>query len=204
MTQPPGLIPVGCWRSREEPLLPDPGWFVDPAWDARERDLVLAHLRTAPGLWASAGRAFCRFRCGVGAGSHEQSDGRFRWPDGLAHYVERHNVRLPGPFVDHVLGRAPVLAREEGDWWRTQVGFGGQARTFLTEGVGGRVVVSLADDVGSADAAAIRFVRTLVPASLNDVRERLAARATLVLPMDYSDFSRLRPPPSIALKFEEP
>lgn len=166
--------------------------------------MVLAHLREAPIVRVSAGFAFCRFRCGMAAGSSEQSDGRFLWPDGLAHYVERHHVRLPEPFVDHVLARAPVLPHGGNVWWCAQDGFGGRARTFLTDGRGGSVILSLADGVRSADSAAIRFVRTLVPASLSAVRERLAVGETFVLPMDYADFARLDPPRSIALRFEEP
>lgn len=203
MTTPAGLIPLGYWGSREEPHLPDPGCFVDASWDADERALVLAHLRGARILWASAGFAFCRFRCGAAAGSAEQSDGTFIWPDGLAHYVEQHDVRLPRLFVDHALGRVPALPRGGDAWWRAQTGSGGRARTFLTDGRGGSVAVSLADGL-SVDSAAIRFVRTLVPASLSAVHERLMAGETFVLPMDYSDFARLGPPPTIAVRFEEP
>lgn len=43
------------------------------------------------------------------AGSHgalgrsDMTDGVYVWPEGLAHYVEHHNVRLPHQFVQHVL-----------------------------------------------------------------------------------------------------
>ena len=39
----------------------------------------------------------------VDMGCRELSDGTYVWPEGLAHYVEEHNVRLPQQFVDHVL-----------------------------------------------------------------------------------------------------
>jgi hypothetical protein len=39
----------------------------------------------------------------MGLGSVEYSDGRFIWPEGLAHYVEEHQARLPDEFVDSVL-----------------------------------------------------------------------------------------------------
>ncbi|GHH42120.1 hypothetical protein GCM10017774_37860 [Lentzea cavernae] len=44
---------------------------------------------------AFAGKSICRF-CGRDNGSTELTDGvNFVWPDGLLHYVEDHNVRLP-------------------------------------------------------------------------------------------------------------
>ena len=36
-------------------------------------------------------------------GRGELTDGVYMWPEGLAHYLEKHNVRLPQEFVDHVL-----------------------------------------------------------------------------------------------------
>lgn len=41
-------------------------------------------------------------------GRTDVSDGTFVWPSGLAHYVERHDVRLPPWFVAHALGRRTV------------------------------------------------------------------------------------------------
>jgi hypothetical protein len=48
--------------------------------------------------------SFCRFGCGVN-GTIEQTDGVFVWPEGLAHYVEVHSVRLPEEFVEHARAR---------------------------------------------------------------------------------------------------
>lgn len=39
----------------------------------------------------------------VDMGASEFSDGVYVWPEGLAHYLEKHHVRLPQRFVDHVL-----------------------------------------------------------------------------------------------------
>ena len=33
-------------------------------------------------------------------GSGEFSDGEWLWPEGLAHYIEAHQVRLPEPVVE--------------------------------------------------------------------------------------------------------
>ncbi|GIE36219.1 hypothetical protein Ait01nite_092640 [Actinoplanes italicus] len=64
-----------------------------------ERDAVLAYLRSGTPLVAFAGRSVCRV-CGIDNGSTELTDGEyFIWPEGLAHYVEAHNVRLPEDVV---------------------------------------------------------------------------------------------------------
>jgi len=39
-------------------------------------------------------------------GSRELTDGEWIWPEGLAHYVEHHDVILPDAFVDHCRSRA--------------------------------------------------------------------------------------------------
>jgi hypothetical protein len=58
-------------------------------------------------------------------GSGERTDGVYVWPEGLVHYLEKHNVRLPQEFVDHVLsdpeiGEAPVkyeAYEADESWW---------------------------------------------------------------------------------------
>jgi hypothetical protein len=48
------------------------------------------------------GYSFCRFECGIpnnAMGDSDLSDGEWLWPEGLAHYVERHSVRLPDEFI---------------------------------------------------------------------------------------------------------
>ena len=43
-------------------------------------------------------------------GRTDLTDGTFVWPDGLAHYVERHDVRLPEQFAAHVCASHGVIA----------------------------------------------------------------------------------------------
>lgn len=43
-------------------------------------------------------------------GSRDLTDGTFVWPEGLAHYVERHDVKLPDHFLQHVRERQGVIA----------------------------------------------------------------------------------------------
>lgn len=72
----------------------------------------------------------------AGAGRSHLTDGVYVWPEGLAHYVELHNVHLPQEFVDHVLENPlpeppegtyvhPYMALAdrklwEDGWWRGQ------------------------------------------------------------------------------------
>lgn len=111
---PPRII--GYWYSQDDPDWPDVRSFIDADWDAAERDGVIAYL-TAD-IWASyryGGDSRCRM-CGEPNGSAEPTDGTFRWPEGLAHYLAEHDVRLPQLFVDHALGRtnAPDVGK---GWW---------------------------------------------------------------------------------------
>lgn len=112
---------IGYWRSNEDDRLPDPLAFVDGSWDEGERGDVLSHLRHGLLARAYAGFSGCRF-CGEIVGSLELTDGKFLWPEGLAHDVENHSVSLPDEFVQHIRDLAEMLhdAVVEDDWWRSQ------------------------------------------------------------------------------------
>ncbi|HVV85600.1 MAG TPA: hypothetical protein VHE35_21215 [Kofleriaceae bacterium] len=99
------LDAVGYWFNERAPsLYPRPQRLVGD-WDPRRRAAVLAYLRAGDVLASYRARSFCRFACGEARMGHRDlTDGRFAWPEGLAHYVERHAVRLPDAFVAHALG----------------------------------------------------------------------------------------------------
>lgn len=69
------------------------------------------------------GHAHCRV-CGALNGSLELTDGTFSWPEGLAHYLEEHGVRLPPRFVEHARRTTERLEDAEIDevWWRRSSG----------------------------------------------------------------------------------
>lgn len=94
---------IGYWRSSSEPKLPNPQDLVVEIMDTAEKKRVLAHLSCQQHINHAKGMSTCRI-CGKLNGSAEQTDGKYIWPTGLAHYVEEHNVRLPQEFVDHVSG----------------------------------------------------------------------------------------------------
>jgi hypothetical protein len=115
------LIAIGFWASPEAPELPDPRRFVDERWDPTERDMVIDYLRRGFVVSAYLGKSACRL-CDKAVGSLQLSDGVFAWPDGLAHYLEAHDVRLPPRFVEHVSRRTEHLeaAAIDRDWWISQ------------------------------------------------------------------------------------
>ena len=43
--------------------------------------------------------------CGKTNGCAEVTDGVYLWPEGLAHYVREHSVRLPDDVLDHIKQR---------------------------------------------------------------------------------------------------
>jgi hypothetical protein len=91
-----------AWRTGSD--LPDPRWLVQRGWRRRERSRILAYLRSAPVHAAWCGYSYCRFWLCLTPrprmGSCDLSDGEWLWPQGLAHYVERHSVCLPDEFVE--------------------------------------------------------------------------------------------------------
>jgi Leucine Rich repeat len=81
-----------------------PRHLVDPGWAREERPRIVRYLTEAPVIAHSCGLSYCRFGCGTN-GSGEHSDGVWVWPEGLAHYLHRHDVRLPEDFVAHMRSR---------------------------------------------------------------------------------------------------
>ena len=103
------LIRVGYWRSEYEPTLPDPREHLDETWDDDERELVVAYLQGGLPVLHMMGFSPCRI-CDLSAnGNAELTDGSYLWPQGLAHYVQDHRVRLPPEFERHVLDRWEIL-----------------------------------------------------------------------------------------------
>ncbi|QIX62494.1 hypothetical protein HER32_15420 [Hymenobacter sp. BT18] len=140
------LIGIGFWRSLLEPELPDPAWFIDAQWPQHERQMVLDYLLQGKPLCYWMGYSWCRFRCGTAAasmGAADLTDGTYCWPEGLAHYVHRHLVRLPESFVQYVLGQAsfptaattavPESCPVDMTWWQQQAGWNPKACSFPAE-----------------------------------------------------------------------
>lgn len=104
---------IGYWHHGDHARharFPDPAALVRPHWLPPEsRILLLRYLRSAPIFIGSWGHSFCRFDCGAShhvLGAREYWDGAWAWPEGLAHYVECHDVGLPEDFVQRALSES--------------------------------------------------------------------------------------------------
>lgn len=101
---------IGIPRSRHVGFWdPDhPSRYVDETWDPEERWTVIDYLRS-PFFRREAymGSSHCRMGCWGGRmhdemGCADFSDGAWTWPQGYAHYVEKHGVKPPPDFLAHV------------------------------------------------------------------------------------------------------
>jgi hypothetical protein len=115
------LVAIGYWVDVDSPELPNPETFVDLAWDVNERRAIASYLNGGRPTNIGCGCSPCRL-CGAANGFDEFTDGTYLWPEGLAHYVLDHAVRLPGEVVQHVL-RSSEKANDVGSvdrtWWVT-------------------------------------------------------------------------------------
>ncbi|GAB2503171.1 hypothetical protein GCM10027063_48110 [Promicromonospora xylanilytica] len=141
------LILIGYWRGPGSPELPDPRDFVDPSWGMYDRRRVQQYLEGGMVARVYRGMSSCRF-CGELVGHREQTDATYLWPEGLAHYVAEHDVRLPAEFVRHALGTAHDLEHRDVDttWWTSLERLGPARRSVVVKAVGeGRPVPVLVE-----------------------------------------------------------
>lgn len=130
---------IGYWHSVDQPDYPDPGKFVDEQWSSEERNRILDYLTSGSEMpYAAAGVSWCRFRCGVhGLGALEYTDGIHLWPEGLAHYIEKHNVRLPQRTAESMLSSQYIVSVPSSfdidwTWWKEQKGWNDTVATYNT------------------------------------------------------------------------
>lgn len=91
------------WKEQRElaSVWPNARSLVDSNWAWEERESVAFFLELGTCVNQYRGISRCRF-CGHANGTAELADGAFCWPEGLAHYVWEHDVRLPQLFESHV------------------------------------------------------------------------------------------------------
>ena len=114
------LIRVGYWESDTDDRWPDPRSMVDPELDEDERNELVSYLQRGFVVRSWMGYSPCRI-CGANNGDLDVTDGVYIWPDGLAHYVDAHSVRLPIRFTDHIQARLDELENPiiDDSWWRS-------------------------------------------------------------------------------------
>lgn len=96
----------GVWRLEADPI---PNWpafseLVDPSWVPGDKALLVDYLRAAPIVAASPMKPTSCHLCGESRGrpGNYCSDGVWLWPWDLAHFVAKHDVRLPDEMARHI------------------------------------------------------------------------------------------------------
>ncbi len=112
---------IGFWAEPGDDGGPDVCAFVSDAEPDRE---AIAYLRSGtPFAWR--GTPWACVLCGRPLGAAVLTDGVYEWPEGLAHYLEEHRVRLPlrlrgtAAPVDAETYRPEVS--DDDTWWTAQV-----------------------------------------------------------------------------------
>jgi hypothetical protein len=95
---------VGYWKNDECRRYPQPEWLVQPGWHTQELAKIITYLRSERIYMSYLGYSYCRFsdcrdECRECNGDCDLTDGVWVWPEGLAHYIEKHSVILPEEFV---------------------------------------------------------------------------------------------------------
>ena len=94
---------IGYWRGGQgDDVLPDPRLLVGANYNKMEQNMIVKYLRSGVVVNSELGYSWCRFRGGPPEremGSSDISDGKYVWPEGLWHYVDKYHVKLPSTFI---------------------------------------------------------------------------------------------------------
>ncbi len=109
---------IGYWRNEDHPDYPEPSDLIDRDWPDQDRDDIASYLRGGIFFRGFMGLSPCRI-CGQHNGSSEFTDGVLVWPEGLAHYLTEHAVRLPPSIENYVRQQMDYLDSQKPDiaWW---------------------------------------------------------------------------------------
>ena len=98
----PNYTYVGFWSTwQDESKFIRPQFLVDENWERENRQKIIDYLKSGSSCAQYLGWSWCRI-CKEENGYTDFTDGKWIWPEGLAHYIEEHNVRLPDKFVNHM------------------------------------------------------------------------------------------------------
>ena len=82
-----------------------PSQIVSANYSEDVKSKIVHYLKSGNVFLPSLGYSYCRFRCGVSSfemGTRDLTDGVWMWPEGFAHYVESHDIKLPEKFIEHM------------------------------------------------------------------------------------------------------
>ena len=97
----PTLHLIGYWKEEGKDNYIDPNLLVDPKWKTQDKNKIIQYLKSGSFHEGYFGWSNCRV-CGKRNGGTELTDGFWYWPEGLTHYVEDHDVRLPEEFISYM------------------------------------------------------------------------------------------------------
>jgi hypothetical protein len=106
----------GLWKTSEADSIDVPLFseVIDAAWNPPDFENILDYLKRCPVALASGMRSEKCPHCEdhLPEPGTQRSDGVWVWPSSLAHYVEKHRVRLPDRMIMHIRSRnysPPIL-----------------------------------------------------------------------------------------------
>lgn len=111
---------IGYWQAvgDTDSEYPDPRDWIDTEWESQERHATWFYFASGTLFRTYMGYSPCRI-CGKNNGAVEYTDGTYVWPEGLAHYIYDHSVRLPDEVVRHARERLDSVEAlpVDADWW---------------------------------------------------------------------------------------
>ena len=90
---------IGYWKERLQDGYPLPQ-ELRTEYSPGEGEALATYLEAGAAFKEYRGLSWCRYGCSAPNGSREFTDGKWVWPEGLAHYVRRHPIVLPREFCD--------------------------------------------------------------------------------------------------------
>lgn len=92
----------GYWWCKTTPQYPNPIHNSEPFAGKETILKKLKSIQSKALLKKSKGWSTCRC-CGISNGTEEYHYKDWRWPSGLIHYIEVHNIRPTDLFIENVL-----------------------------------------------------------------------------------------------------
>jgi len=93
---------IGFWPPE---FTDSPPYFILDKTNEYDREGMISYLESGFKIIDWFGYSFCRFNCGTSGmemGVYDVTDGEWVWPQGLIHYIDKHNIDLPVEFISKV------------------------------------------------------------------------------------------------------
>lgn len=105
------IYSVGYWSCKIHPNAPEPQ--VGANYNETEKAMICSYLNSGELFQKWRGYSKCRLCNERENGYRCFTDWTYRWPEGLSHYVEKHDITLPDDFIDHI--KKSIAANDSAD-----------------------------------------------------------------------------------------